>query len=125
MKVSAILATAAALTVIPAVSAKCEYQSHGDNLHWRLTTYKSKDCINKIGGFQGGGLGYHQCFNLKPGVKSFIFSADEAGLIEPGCFIFFYDKPKCTGTQVGRSEGEWKKSAVKSKLASFAVNCHR
>jgi hypothetical protein len=110
------------------VDATCNYQSVGTLAQkWRLSTYKSKNCINKVYDVTHSGFGT-LCLNFPNNVESFIFSVGSGytGINLDGCRIFFTTGDTCSGTQVGRSDGEWKLSSLSAKgrtMGSAEIDC--
>ncbi|KAL2673857.1 hypothetical protein Neosp_012301 [[Neocosmospora] mangrovei] len=123
MKISAILALSAA--ILPLASGECNWQDVGTlSKKWRLSTYKSKNCISQTGSWKGSGFGV-RCIDIPNNTKSFIFTVGSGynPLNLEDCTIFFKTKGNCGGDQVGRSKGSWKKSSVKSKVAGAYIQC--
>lgn len=123
MKISAILALGA--TILPLASGECNWQDVGTlSKQWRLSTYRSKNCISQTGSWKGSGFGV-RCIDIPNNTKSFIFTVGSGynPLNLEDCTIFFKTKGNCGGEQVGRSKGSWKKSSVKSKVAGAYIQC--
>ncbi|KAL6852772.1 hypothetical protein ACO1O0_007320 [Amphichorda felina] len=124
MKISAVFYVAAAMA--PLADATCNYQSTGFlQKKWRLSTYKSKNCINKTGDWSKSGFGV-KCVNIPNNTRSFIFSVGSGYGVGQQCSIFFKTTDKCGGDTVGRSNGKWKKSSLSAKgkkMKSAYVQC--
>ncbi|RSL54564.1 hypothetical protein CEP53_007388 [Fusarium sp. AF-6] len=123
MKISAILALGAA--ILPLASGECNWQDVGTlSKKWRLSTYKSKNCISQTGSWKGSGFGV-RCINIPNNTKSFIFTVGSGynPLNLEDCTIFFKTKGHCGGEQVGRSRGSWKKGSMKNKVAGAYIQC--
>ncbi|KAH7254793.1 hypothetical protein FSOLCH5_011226 [Fusarium solani] len=123
MKISAILALGAA--ILPIASGECNWQDVGTlSKKWRLSTYKSKNCISQTGSWKGSGFGV-RCIDIPNNTKSFIFTVGSGynPLNLEDCTIFFKTKGNCGGDQVGRSRGSWKKSSMKNKVAGAYIQC--
>ncbi|KAM0430046.1 hypothetical protein ACHAPT_006052 [Fusarium lateritium] len=123
MKPSAILALG--VTTLPFTSGECNWQDVGTfSKEWRLSTYKFKNCIDQTGTWKDTGFGV-RCINIPNNTKSFIFTVGSGynPINLEACTIFFKTKGDCSGEQVGRSRGSWKKSSVKSKVAGAYIQC--
>jgi hypothetical protein len=125
--------TIAALTLLtlasPLASATCNFQSVGTlSKKWRLSTYKSQNCINKVQDVTHSGFGTW-CVNIPNTTRSFIFSVGSGynPINLEDCTIFFKTTNDCSGDDVvGRSRGEWKKDKLSKegeKMASAYVQC--
>ncbi len=118
----------ALLSLTPLATAKCEFQSTGFlSKKWRLSTYSSQNCINKVQDVTKSGFGVW-CINIPNTTRSFIFSVGSGynPLNLEGCTIFFKTNNQCGGDQVGRSNGEWKKDKLTAdgeRMASAYVQC--
>ncbi|KAH7120715.1 hypothetical protein EDB81DRAFT_233311 [Dactylonectria macrodidyma] len=115
MKISTLLVFGAG--IVPFANAECNYHDMGwFNRKWRLSTYKSNNCISKTGDWTRKGFGTW-CIDIPNNTKSFIFSV--GGGYNPAnledCTIFFQTKGNCGGDNVGRSRGEWKRSSLSAK----------
>jgi len=116
------------LLLTPLVSAKCDFQSVGIlSKKWRLSTYKSQNCINKVQDVTKSGFGTW-CIDIPNTTRSFIFSVGNGynPLNMEDCSIFFKTKNNCGGDQVGKSRGEWKKGELSKEgetMASAYVQC--
>jgi len=128
MKVSIFLSLA--FMAFPFANAVCYYQETGFAAKkWRLSTYRSQECINKTGDWLKSGFGTW-CINIPNDTRSFIFSVG-GGYNElnwEDCQIFFKTKNDCSGDQVGRSDGQWYKGKLSKegeKMASAYVQCTR
>lgn len=119
-----------ALATAPIAEAKCRYQETGFAAKkWRLSTYKSQSCINKVQDVTKSGFGTW-CINIPNTTRSFIFSVgggyNELNMEQ--CTIFFHTSNTCSGDQVGRSNGAWLKDKLTSngeRMASAYVQCQR
>ncbi|RSL66592.1 hypothetical protein CEP54_003753 [Fusarium duplospermum] len=123
MKISTILALGAA--ILPLASGECNWQDVGTlSKKWRLSTYKSKNCISQTGSWKGSGFGV-RCIDIPNNTKSFIFTVGTGynPLNLEDCTIFFKTKGNCGGEQVGRSRGSWKKGSMKNKVAGAYIQC--
>lgn len=124
MKISAVFYAVAA--VAPLADATCNYQSTGFlKQKWRLSTYKSKNCINKTGDWTKSGFGV-KCINIPNNTRSFIFSVGSGYGPGQQCSVFFKTTNTCGGDVVGRSYGRWKKSSLTAKgrkMKSAYVQC--
>ncbi|RSM19480.1 hypothetical protein CDV31_001640 [Fusarium ambrosium] len=99
MKISAILALGAA--ILPLASGECNWQDVGTlSKKWRLSTYKSKNCISQTGSWKGSGFGV-RCIDIPNNTKSFIFTVGSGynPLNLEDCTIFFKTKGNCGGEQ--------------------------
>ena len=120
----------ALLAAAPLASATCNFQSTGIlQKKWRLSTYSSQNCINKVQDVTKSGFGTW-CINIPDSTRSFIFSVGSGynPLNLEDCTIFFYTSESCGGDQVGRSTGAWKKGTLTSngeRMASAYVQCTR
>lgn len=118
------------LSAVPLAAATCNYQSTGFlQKKWRLSTYSSQNCINKVQDVAHSGFGTW-CINIPNTTRSFIFSVGSGynPLNLEDCTIFFYTTNSCGGDQVGRSTGAWKKGTLTSngeRMASSYVQCTR
>ena len=107
--------------------ATCKYQDVGVfKQKWRLSTYKSENCINKAYDVTKSGWGTH-CVNFPNNVRSFIFTVGGGYVgVDAGCTIFFNTKDNCGGSVVGRSKSHWIKSSLSAKgktMKSAYVQC--
>lgn len=107
--------------------AACKFQDVGVfKQKWRLSTYKSNNCINKAYDVTKSGWGAH-CVNFPNNVRSFIFTVGGGYVgVDAGCTIFFKTKDNCGGNTVGRSESHWTKSSLTAKgrtMKSAYVQC--
>ncbi|KAL2134169.1 hypothetical protein VTI74DRAFT_868 [Chaetomium olivicolor] len=124
------LLTILSLAAAPLAEAKCKYQETGFMAKkWRLSTYKSQNCINKVQDVTNSGFGTW-CIDIPNNTRSFIFSVgggyNELNLEQ--CSIFFKTDNKCGGKQVGRSWGPWLKDKLSPEgetMASASVQCTR
>ncbi|KAK5659689.1 hypothetical protein OQA88_899 [Cercophora sp. LCS_1] len=115
---------------LPFASATCKYQETGFAAKkWRLSTYKSQNCINKVQDVTKSGFGTW-CIDIPNTTRSFIFSVgggyNELNLEQ--CSIFFQTTNSCGGDQVGRSYGPWLKDKLSTegeRMASAYVQCTR
>ncbi|KAK4155271.1 hypothetical protein C8A00DRAFT_31891 [Chaetomidium leptoderma] len=129
MKAVAILSVLS-LAAAPIAEAKCKYQDVGFmSKKWRLSTYKSQSCINKVQDVTKSGFGTW-CIDIPNTTRSFIFSVgggyNELNLEQ--CTIFFSTSNTCSGDQVGRSNGAWLKDKLSTsgeRMASAYVQCQR
>ncbi len=124
------IALLALLAAAPLASATCKYQETGFAAKkWRLSTYSSQSCINKVQDVTHSGFGTW-CINIPNTTRSFIFSVG-GGYNElnwEDCTIFFYTSNTCSGDQVGRSNGAWLKDKLTTngeRMASAYVQCTR
>jgi hypothetical protein len=128
MKPAVLLGAAAA--ILPLTEATCYFQDVGVyKKMWRLSTYKSNNCINKAYETTGTGFGT-RCVNFPNNVRSFIFSVGYGyvGSIGERCTIFFKTTNTCSGDTVGRSTGMWKLGELSSrgrKMKSASVQCQK
>lgn len=125
----------AALTLLslasaPFASATCRFQETGFMAKkWRLSTYSSQNCINKVQDVTKSGFGTW-CIDIPNTTRSFIFSVG-GGYNElnwEDCSIFFKTSNSCSGDQVGRSKGAWLKDKLTAngeRMASAYVQCTR
>ncbi|KFY04922.1 hypothetical protein O988_00422 [Pseudogymnoascus sp. VKM F-3808] len=107
--------------------ATCKFQDVGVfKQKWRLSTYKSENCINKAYDVTKSGWGTH-CVNFPNNVRSFIFTVGGGYIgVDAGCTIFFKTKDNCSGDTVGRSKSHWTKSSLSAKgktMKSAYVQC--
>ncbi|OBT52817.1 hypothetical protein VE04_07036 [Pseudogymnoascus sp. 24MN13] len=117
-----VLAVAAGLA-----DATCKFQDVGVfKQKWRLSTYKSENCINKAYDVTKSGWGPH-CVNFPNNVRSFIFTVGGRDLgVDAGCTIFFNTNDNCGGSVVGRSKSHWTLSKLSAKgrtMKSAYVQC--
>ncbi|KAJ4286403.1 hypothetical protein N0V88_008026 [Collariella sp. IMI 366227] len=121
------LLTLLSLAAAPIAEAKCKYQETGFMAKkWRLSTYSSQSCINKVQDVTKSGFGTW-CINIPNTTRSFIFSVgggyNELNMEQ--CSIFFKTSNTCSGDQVGRSNGPWLKDKLTAngeKMASALFN---
>ncbi|KFY13461.1 hypothetical protein V492_03257 [Pseudogymnoascus sp. VKM F-4246] len=107
--------------------ATCKFQDVGVfKQKWRLSTYKSENCINKVYDVTKSGWGVH-CVNFPNNVRSFIFTVGGGYVgVDAGCTIFFKTDNSCGGSTVGRSKSHWTLSKLSAKgktMKSAYVQC--